>query len=229
MKGPALKILVVSVLASALAGLYPLLFGDWGWYEVRVLMTSLAISGMSILVLACGAAYERKRLGALPSLGVLAALFGFGMLIFGMWAEVGGQGFWKVAISLVVFATAASHAGLVALARVPAGYRWAVISSHCTSGFAALLLIGLLWEAIDDSEGVMRLLAADAVLLGAFTILVPVFHRVGRAQAAEAPLPTDEEARQFFFCPVCGADFGAPRVGRARCQDCGSTSRVTVE
>ena len=231
MKGTALKILVVSVLASALAGLYPLLFGDWGLYEVRVLLTSLCVSGMSILVLACGAAYERKRLGALPSFGGSAALLGFGMLILGMWAEVHSEGYWKIATSLVIFATAAGHAGLIALARVPAGYGWAPICAHATSGFAALLLIGIIWEAV-EGEGVFRLLAADAVLFGAFTILVPVFHRVGRSQDAEVPLPaasTGAEARQFFFCPICGADFGAPRTGRASCDDCGSTSRVTVE
>jgi hypothetical protein len=223
---------VVSVLASAVAGLYPLLFGEWGWYETRVLFTSLCVSGMSILTLAGGAAYERGKLGGLPSLGVVASLLGFSMLIFMIWAEPGGVTFPKIALSLVIFGTASGHASLVALARVPQGYRWAPVCAYGTSLFAALLLIGLIWEAFEPGSFVFRLLAADAVLFGAFTILVPVFHRVGRAQEEEAgmaPPAPGAPAGQFFFCPVCGADFGAPRSARARCEECGSTCRVSVE
>ena len=58
----ALYVMIGSVVLSALLGIFAILSGDWGWYELRILLTTITISGASICILACVALWERKNI-----------------------------------------------------------------------------------------------------------------------------------------------------------------------
>ena len=56
-----LYLLIASVAVSSLVGIFVILFGNFGEFEVKVLLTTLTIMVTSILRLACGALLESNR------------------------------------------------------------------------------------------------------------------------------------------------------------------------
>ena len=57
-----LYLLIASVCLSAILGIAALLSGSFGWVQVRILLTTVVLTGASICGLGCGALWERGRL-----------------------------------------------------------------------------------------------------------------------------------------------------------------------
>ena len=77
--------LIASTVLSAVIGIGVILFGDFGQFEVRVLMTTLTVTAASILGLACGAYFESGRNKILPiTARSLGATIGF---LYNKWAR----------------------------------------------------------------------------------------------------------------------------------------------
>lgn len=217
MKRIALRILIGSVVASALLGIWALLSGDFDETQIKVLLTSMCISGASILSMACAAAWESRRWPFLPRLGMGLAIAGFSSLIILIWSEIEGDGAWKSTITLLILATTAAHISLVGLARMKPRHAWLVPTTALCATMLATLLIATIWPESDD-ENVWRWIGVLSILLSAFTILVPVFQRMGRV---EAPVLRD----RVRFCPGCGKALEAA-FGDVTCSVCGDTYHV---
>src|SRR5690349_13682103 len=80
-----LYILIASVGLSALIGIGILLFGNFGSVEVRVLMTTLTVTVMSIFGLACGAYFESGRGRVLPVFGIVVSIVAALMAMLVVW------------------------------------------------------------------------------------------------------------------------------------------------
>lgn len=217
MKRVALRILIGSVVASALLGIWALLSGDFGELERKVLLTSLCVSGASILAMACAAAWDKGPWPLIPRAGMGLAIGGFAVLIVLIWSETEAEEAWKSAASLLILATAAAHASLLGLARLKPRHAWLLPAAWLSATLLAALLIGSIWGEWDDDD-VGRWIGVLSILLCAFTILVPMFQRVGR---------TDEVASnaRVRFCPACGQALDAP-YGDVACNGCGAGFRI---
>ena len=77
--------LIGSVAISALIGIGVILFGNFGEFEVRVLMTTLTVTVTSILGLACGVYIETGRGRTLPIIGIFLSIVSAIMLFFVIW------------------------------------------------------------------------------------------------------------------------------------------------
>ena len=66
-----LYLLIGSVAISAAIGIGVMLFGDFGEFEIRVLMTTLTVTMTSILGLACGAYLESGKGHLMPAAGIV--------------------------------------------------------------------------------------------------------------------------------------------------------------
>jgi hypothetical protein len=213
----ALRLLIASVGISALLGIYTLLAGDFGELEVRILLTSLSVSGASILSMACGVAWERGRLGFLPRAGVLLAIASCSLVVVGIWAEISEEEFWNSVASAAIVATALAHSSLLSLARLEPRFSWSLPCAYVNAFLLAIVLVIVIWTEA-ESEWVWRGVGVLTVLLSAITILVPVFHRMGRAVDLSVP-------GVIRFCPSCGAGVTAGE-SPASCERCGATCRI---
>ena len=224
MKRIALYVLIGSVVVSALLGIWALLVGEFGRLEGKVLITSLCISGASILAMICGVAWERCPVRLLPPTGLALAVLGFALLIVLVWVEADSEHAWKASGSILLLATAAAHGALLSLARLRRPHRWLFPAAYGSSALLAILVLVAMWGEIED-ERIWRWTGVFSILLCAFTILVPVFQRMDRAAAAR-----DESrviADRVRFCPRCGAAMDAA-FGDVICASCGGRFRVEV-
>jgi hypothetical protein len=219
----ALRVMLASVAASALMGSYAVLREDFGETEGKLLLSTLSVFGTSMIVLACGVAWERGRLGVVPPLGVALGLLGLVLLLFVIWAEpdtdseVLGRGL----LTEITLALAATHASLVGIFGVGRRYALAPIGAYALNALLTATSILWIWWEPDWDDAFGRWYGTLIVLLIAVTIAIPVLRRLEGSEVAAARAGT--LAR---FCPHCGAELEPE--GASRCAACGAAFEVRV-
>jgi hypothetical protein len=185
--------LIGSVVIGALLGILAILSGKFGWLELRVLLTTVAIAGGSICGLACGAYLSTGRGRMLPLAGVALTLLAAAMLIGGIWHETFSDRYWQTAASASVFAVACAHLSLLSMARLAEWFRWSLTAAYVVIlGVAGLIVLMMLRE--QHGTGMLQLLGVAAIVDAAITIVIPILHRLSReelsAQAAAGSIAT---------------------------------------
>jgi len=202
----ALWFLIVSVAISAVLGIIAILTGNFGDLQVRIVLTTLTISGASICALACGALWEKKKENWLAPLGiVLAGLFAV-LVIIGIWAEIDATPYWKMSASATVVAVATAHACLLSLARLAPRFSWArLVAFAAIFTLATLIVISIYIEP--TAELGFRMIGTVSIVVAAFTIMIPIFHRLSREDLASERGDHDEGHGMWatITCPQCGA------------------------
>lgn len=219
----ALHVMLASVAASALMGSYAVLSEDFGETEEKLLLSTLSVFGTSMIVLACGVAWERGRLGVVPPLGVALGLLGLVLLLVVIWAEpdTDSEVLSRGLLTEITLALAATHASLVGIFGVGRRYAVAPIAAYALNALLTTLsIMWIVWEP-DWGDAVWRWYGTLFVLLIAVTIAIPVLRRLEGA--------ADDEERAGAvarFCPVCGAALDPP--GAAECAACGARFDVRI-
>lgn len=183
--------LIVSECLSAVLGILAILSGRFGWFEIRIILTTVTIAASSICGLACGAYMATKREQILPLAGIVLTLLAAAMIIAGMWIELESEGYWKLAASASVFSVACAHLALLSMARLAKWFQWSLVVAHVVIfGVASLLVIMILAEPRE--KGMFQLLGVAAIIDAAITVLVPIFHWLSRAKVMTggSALPT---------------------------------------
>jgi predicted RNA-binding Zn-ribbon protein involved in translation (DUF1610 family) len=218
----ALYVMIGSVVLSAILGIIAILSGDWGWYELSILLTTMTISGASICILASVALWERKNTKPLPYLGMSLSLIGTVLMIWGTWAEPDSDVFWKWTISIVVYAIGTAHVCLLALARLSKNYAWAL-------GLAYLFVYGLAtiitWMIVDENSNTeaFQLLGVVSIAVGGISILIPIFQKFSASSSDETPSPKAVQ----ILCPQCGNE-QINTLGEITCEKCQSVFIVKI-
>jgi hypothetical protein len=176
-----LKLLIASVVVSAVVGIAVLLVGNLqGLIEVRVLMTTLTITIVSVLGLACGAYIEIGRGKYLPMAGigfsVISGLMAF-LIIWNILDDF--ETFIKSFLTATLLAVACSHLSLLSLARLDRRFSWTRIAAvACVVLLCAILLYILWFEPEGDSDLIYRILGVLGILLASITVVTPVLHKL---------------------------------------------------
>src|SRR5690606_11632176 len=180
-----LIILIASVAVSAAIGIGVLLLGNFGGIEIRVLMTTMVVTIVSVLGLACGAYIEVRGGRQLPyagiALSVIAGLMSF-LIIWNVLDD--NEIFIKSFLTATLLATACSHLSRLALARLDRRFSWTRISAViCVALLCAILLFILWFEPTGESDLIYRTLGVLGILLAAITVVTPVLHKLSFDQS----------------------------------------------
>lgn len=193
LKKPLLYSLIVSVIFGAILGIILVLRNTWGWFEVRVMLTTVIIAVASL----CGLACELSKLpfgwNGLPRAGLVLTCLAAAVLLLGMWTDNESEEFWKTAIIICIFAVATVHVCLLSIARLVGRFRWITfIGTQLIYGLAVMLAVAIVGEI--DSEGIWRFIAALSIVVAAITLVIPILHRIGRMDGNREAilLPTDQ-------------------------------------
>lgn len=202
MKGSDLRktflyVLIGSVAVSAVFGIAVILFGDFGEFEVRVLMTTLTVAITSVLGLACGASIETGRGRNMPIAGIiLSILAALGMLLIIWDALDDNETFIKSTLTLVTLAVACSHLCLLRLARLDRRFEWSYLVAFICDWLLAAIILYLMWlEPESDSDLIFRVMAVLSIVIAAVTVVTPVFHKLSHTERSAARI--DEEIREL--------------------------------
>jgi hypothetical protein len=186
-----LYLLVASISLSALIGFWAILSGDFGEFQARVLGTTLTIVGTSVLGLSCGAYLESPRskntpLSAFPLIGIILAILAALTAVYLIWFDTRGypqtEAMFKFFGVTTIFAFSLAHLSLLSLARLVKKFQWAMTVAYVSIlALASILSIILIFEPHSEDFFVLRGIGILAVTDAAITVMIPVFHRLSRA------------------------------------------------
>lgn len=180
-----LVLLIASVAAGATISIGLLLLGSLGLIEVRVLMTTMVVTIVSVLGLACGAYVEIRGGKQLPYTGIALSIAAGLMSFFIIWDILDDDEiFIKSFLTVTLLATACAHLSLLALARLDRRFSWTRISAIVCVALLCAILLYILWlEPTGDSDLIYRILGVLGILLAAITVVTPVLHKLSSDQS----------------------------------------------
>lgn len=175
-----LYLLIGSVALSAVLGIGVILFGDFGEFEVKILLTTLTITITSILGLACGACLEAKRAKILPYAGITFASVAAVLFIIFTWNDFhDGEIPIKSAMSVLILAVACSHISLLSIASLDKKFLWSRYAVHFAVWSLSAFLLYLVWIEQDfNGDFIPRMLGVLSIAAAALTIVTPIFHKL---------------------------------------------------
>lgn len=182
-KRGSLYALIVSVGLGALLGILAILSGRFGWFEVRILLTTVTVASASICALACGAYLATKRGRELPIAGIALTGLAAVLILSGMWMTITSEAHWKLAATSSVYAVALAHLSLLSMARLANWFQWSIVAARVVIlGVATIIVAMILGEV--DSAGMFQLLGVAAIIDAAISLVIPILHRLSRAEVA---------------------------------------------
>ncbi|WP_168565024.1 hypothetical protein [Crateriforma spongiae] len=188
--------LIGSIIVGAVLGIAFVLRDSWGWFEIQVMLTTVVVAVASLCGLACDLSRTPKGLNVLPRSGMTLSILAAGLLLVGIWGEMESTEFWKTTICVVILGVATVHVCLLSIAKLARRFDWIrFIGTQVVFGFA-LLLCGVIIAEV-DSPGVWRLIAAISIAIGAFSLSVPILHRISRLDRSTEDLTTPVETRNL--------------------------------
>lgn len=224
----ALWFLIISVSLSALLGIFAILSGTFGQFEARIILTTITISAASICALAAGALWESRGSRTLPRIAVVLAILAAVLIIIGIWVKISSEEFWKLNATVGVLAIATAQACLISLARLAPRFAWTRTVALLGIVFLAASIILTIWGEINE-EGFFKAMGATAILVAAMTIMMPIFHRLSRADLIDekASLYDDRQLFPTVLCPKCGTSQPSSFT-QIICTNCGCRFVVTI-
>ncbi len=161
-----------------------ILFGNFGEFETKVLLTTGMITITSILGLACGAYLEMKRVHWLPIAGITLAVVSAVLWIFLIWNGTVRSGYFaEILMTATLLAASCSHISLLSLARLDKRFIWSRWAIHIAVWSLAAILLWLIWTHFDPADTwIARVMGVLSIVIAALTIVTPVFHRLSAGE-----------------------------------------------
>jgi hypothetical protein len=183
LKRPLLYLLAGSVVIGAALGIFLVLRGQWGWIEVRVILTTITLAVASLCGLACDHSRVARGWNVLPRLGLTLTLLATVAILGIIWLDdtLDEDWFVKTAVCLAVWAVATVHVCLLSIVWLAPRFRWVFfLAQQVIFGLAALISAMLIWEI--EGARMFQFVAVVSILDAALTLLIPLLHRISRTE-----------------------------------------------
>lgn len=225
LKQPLLYALIASVILGALLGIIVVLRNEWGWFEIRVILTTVVVAVASLCGLACDLSKTPRGLNLLPKFGMALTGVSATLILFGMWLDIDKESFWKTAVSISIFAVATVHVSLLSIAKLVRRFQWVFfIAWQAIFGLAALLVLIIVGDI--DSEELMRFVAVASIVVAALTLVIPMLHRIGRMESNKGDLlmPVDERTVESIDTEIAKLHKRIAKLEKLRAEIAGKPS-----
>ena len=180
-----LYLLIASVALSAIIGIAVLIFGNFGEFETKVLLTTLTVTVTSILGLACGAYLETGRGRVIPIAGIVVAVISCVMWIFLVWHGTVNEDFYaQILMSLTLFSATCAHISLLSLAILDSRFIWSRYAFIAADSVLTAYLLFLIWnDKWIDNDITPRVIGVLSIVVAALTLVTPIFHKLSSSQS----------------------------------------------
>ena len=202
----ALKFFVGFLGLTAVIAIISVLAGQFGELQWKILATTFTISAASICAMSCAAYIEKKKMVVLGTSGIVLCIVSAGLVIFGMWPEIDNDAYWKMTISLGVFALGFAHAFLLLMGDLNGKQRVFQIISAISIGILATQIVMAVWLEV-DSDIYYRLLAVTAIIVGLETLVVPILMKLRKGHASEKEVLVLEKLADGVYLAETGKKY----------------------
>jgi hypothetical protein len=210
----ALRALLIAVTIGCVLGVIAV-FGGLSKTMERALLTSLAVSGASILAMAGFSAWDLRSAILFSRLGVACSLLGGVLVIASIWTESGSDTAARAVGTVCVLAVAGAVGSVVELARLAPAQRWLRLAIHGVGTVLTAGVLAVLWEIVKDSSETLQVLGALTIIYASGSLAIMILHFLNGAATPEGGVA------EVCFCPRCGKRLWVP-AGEVRCKHCAS-------
>lgn len=173
---------VIFLCGSALVLIVAVLSGSFGDFEVKVLLTALVVTVLSIGIFCC-AAYIQARDFPLPGYGgIILVIVAAAMVTVGIWNNSIGDDYWKTTAVFSIFAVFSSQFLILLTAQLDFSLRWVFIVTGLSIYILATTVSYVIYSEADD-ESLIKAIAVLAILVALETLVIPILHRIGKSRS----------------------------------------------
>jgi len=201
---------------TALIAVFSILSHQFGDTQLKVIFTTLTISGTSICAMCCAAFIEKKGMNVFCWIGISSAVAAAALTIFGIWMEIEKDDYWKTAGTLIVAAVAFAQTFLLLIPDLAAAHRWTRSVFILFITILALQIIYAVWAEVDKDE-YYRGIAVVSILVVLMTLVIPICSKLS-GQEKEKPerlvlwpgadgIYTDQSGRKFQVTEIQNKDY----------------------
>jgi hypothetical protein len=170
---------------TALVAIGCVISGEFGYFEVKVLVTTSTIGAASVCFLCCGSYFNRTGKITPAGAGIAMAVVAAAMIITAAWAEIEADDYLKTTAVIGVFAIAFAHCLALLAVRLRPGHGWIQLATAVTIFGLAALISGMIIGEI-EREDAGKPLAVLAILSALETLVIPILGRVARTERSQA-------------------------------------------
>src|SRR3989338_5329080 len=176
MKKAFLLSMIISLCFAALMGIIVFVSGSYGWVELRILFTTLAICSFSLAGLCNAALYEQGKAKGFAMSSILITLLGFVLTLLLIWNEgYSWESLGKFTLTLCVLSVASAHAALLLL--IDSTDMKVNLARMLTFFFIFLVgayILLVIYEVLQFDDLNVRLFGVTVILDALGTIVTPI-------------------------------------------------------
>jgi len=175
-----LTTMIVSLVISALVGIYLFLVGDWGDTEVKIFATTQAVAFASLLGFCSSLHQNREKLKWLSFLGIAISFLAFLLVTYTIWgSSEDGQRVWQLTSIACIIAFCLAHISLILLVKIKSNAtKYALIATIIFIIIVAAMLINAVICDFNLGDLCLRLLGVFVILDVLGTITTPLLNKL---------------------------------------------------
>jgi hypothetical protein len=201
--------------ATALIAVSCLFGNQFGELQAKVLATTFTISAASICAMACAVFMEKRGLRAWGFAGMLLSAVAAAATVFGIWVESNSDVYWKTTGTLIVLATAFTHALLMQIPVLKPAHRWTQVAAAILVAVLSLEIIYVIVSSSfeHDTDTIFRLIAATSVFVVLLTLVIPICAKLGANRKANDERLVLEKISDDTFADSSGRKYRVTAIG----------------
>ncbi|WP_438464177.1 hypothetical protein [Marinomonas sp. PE14-40] len=179
-KQNALKVAIGFLILAALFSIWTVLLGEFGDFEIRVLLTTVSISIASMCAMACGAHIEKTQIKLAGGIGIFSSMVSLILTLLLIWLEIRDSTIWRLSLSSMVVTFALAHTLLLNLPPLIEKRFWLRYLAGLSITIMSLLILTLIWNDEMVTEGYFRLMITLAIIVALVSLLIPIFSKLDK-------------------------------------------------
>ncbi|HTB85594.1 MAG TPA: hypothetical protein VK742_18240 [Candidatus Sulfotelmatobacter sp.] len=134
---------------------------------------------------------------------------------FGIWVESNSDVYWKTTGTLIVLATAFTHALLMQIPVLKPAHRWTQVAAAILVAVLSLEIIYVIVSSSfeHDTDTIFRLIAATSVFVVLLTLVIPICAKLGANRKANDERLVLEKISDDTFADSSGRKYRVTAIG----------------
>ena len=180
----------ISLIVSALIGIFAIITGSFGTLEAKILSTTLTIFMFSISGLCCSTIYEDEKYKKISLIGIIISLVSAIYTLLIIWGVLDiciifcknqNRYTWRILWSLIVLSCSSAHLSLILkIDNKNDIVQKTKLGTIIMSLLLDCMILILTWDIIQSNDIYSRIIIVIAILVTLGTIVTPILNKINK-------------------------------------------------